>query len=457
MMNELDVKVLFDGVQEGDALNVNGQNYHFVRLNGEYVIVKKPETDETEVFLCDRATIRLDTQRAVEAAMAKTYEGEPRNQAMIRAEIERQISNSPWFQTSDMLRRAQYLYSSRKLYYEGLLKDRISSQEDFEAGLDRLPPDVYQDLTYKMQNILYNLEPYTGFNGQILGFLLHRLEKATLAPMIEAQIGHRPRSFVVDVPRNKNISEDLVAQIDSKLQEGAVYIKKDKGYQGTEVGRIKKGEKDVINCQWHHGNYTYKNLKEFLLNLQDGKYLLEAEIPIAPLPAGRTWEVRFIPPFPYENSYVKLGQKGSHINNIAQGGERASSHKVVQDVIRFKFPHLGTDKIEQHADDFLRRSQEIAVKVKALVDEYEMTLASIFIQPEDLRNPQCRDEIIELFRGNFVCVDITGIWQGDDLVPMIIEAQPTCHLSSEASGEIYKKCRRHILKGLQTLQEELII
>jgi|GEM_PF-5622547 len=263
---------------------------------------------------------------------------------------------------------------------------------------------------------LYRLEYKEGqehayFNP--LQRLLSATRKADLMKHIEEELGHRPESIIVRPAQDSTWIQDVAALLD---RSGAIYFKRNQSGRGNAVFHIERAGQGLRITPPDGDSFEVPDFNdEFFARLinSNKSYLVDAEIPIAFTEEGETWEIRFVPP--YANcDYAKVGEKGSHINNISRGAVGATSEEVVESVIRAKYPNLSDDEREARADHFLHEAFELSKHVLVLVGEIEAKVASAIVDPE----------LADFMRSMVFEVDITGVWdEAGRLKPIIIEAQ----------------------------------
>jgi hypothetical protein len=192
--------------------------------------------------------------------------------------------------------------------------------------------------------------------------------------------------------------------------------------------------------------------------VERARWIAEEEIPIAPTSDGRTWELRLLPPFGVDRAFTKIGVADAHVNNIAKGGNRGEALATVRDVIAAQNPEMDENEVHVSAEKFLQDSYTLASEVKDITDAIQIALAKKIVTPEDIKHPDQYDAVMESsFGGNFLCVDITGVWDEEKrtLQPMIIEAQQEAGMPDSMTAQLYPVCKAIIASKRATIQAAL--
>lgn len=250
----------------------------------------------------------------------------------------------------------------------------------------------------------------------------------------------RPASVAIKRVPDCDWKGDLMRMLDD---HGTVYVKTDKSANGAGVFRLEKVE----------GRLRVTPPRPLEAIIQKGvRYLVEAQIPIAPTESGETWEIRFIAPFEGLH-HAKIGLFGSHVNNLSRGGRIQESAETIASVLRAKENGRPADEIQAHALVFLQQGAAVAREALQVVHDIEDRIA-LHIAPQAL---------MPYFRGTFLLVDITGAWDAESgtLKPIIVECQPGGSLAGirqvDPAGEqgLRHACTDKINRALYNLQNGL--
>jgi hypothetical protein len=292
-----------------------------------------------------------------------------------------------------------------------------------------------------LQRLAYAEFQSARFRDRPVGRSLERLDKTALSPLIAAAIGHRPEAIVFDL-RDYGAA---IPALEGMLAQSAVYLKANDSFRGERVFKMERCEgggyaitdaAGGVERVGHLDRYQPPAAHLRSMNV----FIAEAEIPIARMENGATWELRMLPPQLPDWSYAKVGKAGSVVNNVAQGGSSTSAVDVVRSVVRMRFAQADEAEVEQRAAAFVRQATQLAGQVKDLTDAVQLHTARAIVLPQDLKQPDAYEETMRhCFSGNFLCVDVTGMWdQNGELIPMVIEAQTSAHLPPWLAGDAYE-------------------
>jgi len=345
----------------------------------------------------------------------------------------------------DELTRQQYIAK---------LKNIRESQGDADLSMRRDLRPTSQSL---LQQLVVVESISSDFGNKSLGRHMGLLDKAPFSQAIGETVGHRPQSITFSL----NEYPTVVSDLDTLLDSGAVYIKANNGFRGENVTRVEKTDRGMLAVSSKGRRLILDSLTDYrpqpgYLTNSD-VFIAEQEIPIAPTGSGGTWEVRMLPPFSDEYFYAKVDDSGKGVNNISQGGERKSAPSVIEGVIRAKYPTANENEVAQKTADFIDGAKGLAATVKQLSDKIQLALAKSIIKPDDLKDPTLYDEVMgQCFAGNFLAVDITGVWDDEgSLIPMVIEAQTSAALADSVAGRAYHECLEQMNAKIRALKAAL--
>lgn len=299
-----------------------------------------------------------------------------------------------------------------------------------------------QSLLYLLRNIegIFREKP-----NQVVGRQMERLEKAPLSQAISTELGHRPNSLVFLSTEWQ--TDETIRSLEILLQKGPVYIKASGGTRSENIIRISKLSSGDYSVRNGFGNVkivsALKNceLPRRTVNPKE-LFIAEEEIPIARSSSGETWELRILPPYGFDFSFVKISQANSVDKTLSYDYD-----KLLESVVRNQYPKATKEEIDATVKNFLEQAQALAMQVKELSDRIQVEIAQQIFKPEDFQDPAQYDEIMkDCFSGTFLTVDITGQWDDEGkLKPMIIEAQPSTDLTikgipSLSPAVAYEEC-----------------
>lgn len=242
---------------------------------------------------------------------------------------------------------------------------------------------------------------------------------------------HRPPTRLTDGFQ----IEKVIAEVG---EDGPVYVKGD-AEAAHQVWRVEP----QLDQRWavthafsEHTNLSAMDLWRVLFANGGAGYnkkIVEAEIPIARTPEGRTWEMRFCPTergpaSARDFSCMKVALDGSHVNNIRRGGEwkeGVECRELLERIISHACP-VKDLQARVKAEEFLTQSEELASTVKLCMDGAFLTMARSIVDPSSFREPgQYGFLMRDCFASTAFCSDITGRWDihRQALVPMIVECQ----------------------------------
>lgn len=286
---------------------------------------------------------------------------------------------------------------------------------------------------------------------------LEVLQKSTFLPVVADEVGHRPDARTFDpAATDGKIPEEISAMVEDAE---TVYLKQDKSAKGNRVFRVTKVD-EGYHVKGAEQDQIVPALQAITLpppeRTKHASWIAEEEIPIARTMDGNTWEVRFLPPF--AQGFAKVGDTNRHINNIAKGGALGKAFDTVHSAILANSPDIDPADARAKAQEFLQKGYDLSRHVKAVSDGIQVGLAKRIVTVDDLKDPAQYDAVMQdAFGGNFLCVDITGVWdsRAGTLEPVIIEAQPESGMPPSITRELYPKCKDAINRKRALLQSAL--